>query len=545
MLASAELLAGLGLLFIGLKLLSGHLQQAMGRRVRILLKGATRSRIVGFVSGAITGAVVQSSNAVTLISANLVRGGALTTRDAIPVVAGANVGTSALVFVASVDLKVAVFYLIALVGLCYQFKLDRTPARREWLGVLLGLALLFLGLSLIKLAPQDVSPQTIAALLGDISLPVGFMIGLAVAVITQSASTATILCLASIGTGTIDLIDSFFIVLGANLGSGIATLVSAGGLKGTGRQLCFVHIFVKVTGCLAVYLVWLALPLAGIDPAAALLDFGQDQAPFAISLLFLALQLTGGLAVTLFCRESETLARRLSPPTREDHVSQPHFITDQAMEDPASALELVAQETNRLVRHLPELLPDLDQRAGDDGKVRAVHWRGARAICEATGQFLVELIDRHLTRADLDLALLLQEEQRLLHSLQDTLKDFGDLIDGYGEPPVLAFNLCESLRTMMLELAEAQTGTEADFDLVIALTADKSTALDRIRRTLATGDLGSGEEARNLLTAVSLFERSMWLAHRLAMTLRLRANEANREAPPHHLNRDKADADRS
>lgn len=545
MLASAELLAGLGLLFIGLKLLSGHLQQAMGRRVRILLKGATRSRLVGFVSGAVTGAIVQSSNAVTLISANLVRGGALTTRDAIPVVAGANVGTSALVFVASVDLKVAVFYLIALVGLCYQFKLDRTPARREWLGVLLGLALLFLGLSLIKLAPQEISPQAIASVLGGISGPLGFMIGLAVAVVTQSASTATILCLASIGTGAIDLTDSFFIVLGANFGSGIATLVSAGGLKGTGRQLCFVHIFVKVAGCLAVYLVWMALPLAGLDPVATLSQFGKGQPSFAISLLFLALQLTGGLAVTIFCGQTEALARRFSPPTREDHVSQPHFISDQAMGDPASALELVARETDRLVRHLPELMPDLDQRGEDDGKVRAVQWRGARAISEATGHFLVELIDRHLTRADLDFALLLQEEQRLLHTLQDTLKDFSDLIERYEEPPALAFNLCESLRTMILELADAQGGTEGDFDLVIELTADKSATLDRIRRTLATGALGTGEEARNLLNAVSLFERSLWLAHRLATTLRLTANEANRGASPPHLNRDKADADRS
>lgn len=545
MLASAELLAGLGLLFIGLKLLSGHLQQAMGRRVRILLKGATRSRLVGFLSGGLTGAIIQSSNAVTLISANLVRSGALATRDAIPVVAGANVGTSVLVFVASVDLKVAVFYLIALVGLCYQFKLDRTPARREWLGVLLGLALLFLGLSLIKLAPQDISPEAVAALLGDIAAPLGFMIGLAAAVVTQSASTATILCLASIGTGAIDLSDSFFIVLGANLGSGIATLVSAGGLKGTGRQLCYVHIFVKAVGCAVVYLAWLALPLAGVDPDMLLRQVGQDQPRFVISVLFLVLQLAGALVVTALCGEAEALARRLSPPTREDHVSQPHFITDEAMGDPPSALELAARETSRLVRHLPDLLPDLDQRQSDDGQARAVQWRGGRAISEVTGHFLVELIDRHLTRADLDFALLLQQEQGLLHALQDTLKDFADLIDRYEVPPPLAFNLCEALRTMILELAETQSGAPEDFDLVIALTADRSATLDRIRRTLATGSLGTGEDARNLLAALSLFERAVWLAHRLAMTLRLSANEANRGVTPRHLNRDKADADRS
>lgn len=545
MLASAELLAGLGLLFIGLKLLSGHLQQAMGRRVRILLKGATRSRLVGFVSGGLTGAIIQSSNAVTLITANLVRSGALTIRDAIPVVAGANVGTSVLVFVASVDVKVAVFYLVALVGLCYQFKLDRTPARREWLGVLLGLALLFLGLSFIKLAPQHISAAAVAALLGDISAPLGFLAGFVVAMVTQSASTAAILCLASIGIGAIGLVDSFYIVLGANLGSGVAALVSAGGLKGTGRQLCFVHIFVKAVGCAVVFLIWLTLPLAGFDPALLLQQVGRDQPGFVISVLFLVLQLTGGAAVTVFCAASEALARRLSPPTHEDHVSQPHFISDEAMADPPSALELAAREISRLIRHLPDLLPDLDQRHADDSARRAAQWRGGRAICDATGQFLVELIDRHLSREDLDLALLLQEQQGLIETLQDTLKDFADLIDRYAEPPPLAFNLCESLRTIVFELAETQRAGLEDLELLIELTADRSATLDKIRRSLTGASLGSGEEARTLLSSLSLFERSVWLSHRLAMTLRPGANEANADATPRTLNRDKADADRS
>lgn len=520
MLPIAELLAGLGLLFIGLKLLSGHLQQAMGRRVRVLLKAATGSRLAGLACGSLTGAIVQSSNAVTLIAGNLVRGGILTTREAIPVVAGANVGTSALVFIASVDLKVAVLYLVAMVGIAYQFRLDRTPERREWIGVLLGLALLFLGLSFIKMAPQDVPRETMAALLNGVTPLVGVLIGFAVATITQSASTATILCVAAIGTRAIDLSDAFFIVMGANFGSGIATLISAGNLKGTGKQLCFAHIFVKLIGCLLLGLAWLWAALAGLDPAARLGELGKDSPSFAISIIFLLLQLTGAGAVTLFCGASEALARRFSPPSHEDHVSKPHFITDEAMADPSTALVLAARETNRLVAELPHLLPDLDQRSPGSAAHRATHWLGARTIGLATETFLVDLIDRHLSREDLDLALLVQDRQRLVLSLQDTLKEFGDVADAYVAPPPLLFNLAESLRTLVLELAEAREGPQSEIDLLLELTADRSATLDRIRRSLSSGGLGTGEEARKLLVAVSLFERALWLLNRLAGTLR-------------------------
>ncbi len=520
MLVLAELLAGLGLLFVGLKLMSAHLQQAMGRRVRALLKRATRSRITGFTCGALTGAIAQSSNAVTLIVANLVRGGALTTRDAIAVVAGANVGTSALVFIAAIDLKVAVLYLVALVGLCYQFKIDRTPARREWMAVALGLSLLFLGLDFIKGAPQGVSINDAAFLFSGLTPLVGFLIGVAVAIVTQSSSMAAILCVAAVRAEMIDLELSFFIVVGANFGSGIATLISAGALKGTGKQLCFVHILVKVIGCVVVFALWAAGEALGIFDLVMFDLVAEHGVSFCISVIFLMLQATGAVAVTLFWGTTERIVRKFSPPSREDHVSRPHFITDEALADPSTALDLAARETDRLVKHLPDLLPDLDQHDPNEAKMRAISWRGASTISGATVHFVVELIDRGLLREDLDFALHLQERQDVLRTLQDTLNEFASLIDEFSPPPPLAFNLCEALRTIIFELSDAQDGSQEELDLVIAMTADRSETLDRIRRALSTTPLGTGEGARRLLASLSLFERALWLTHRLALTKR-------------------------
>ncbi len=526
----AQLLAGLGLLFVGLKLMGSHLQQAMGRRVRRLLRAATVSRPAAFLCGTVAGAITQSSNAVTLICANLVRGGVFSTRDAIPVVAGANVGTSALVFIASVNMKAAVLYLVALVGLGFHLRLHARPAWREWMGVALGLALLFLGLDFIKSAPAGVNLAVTAHIVGEFLTPaLGFLLGLVLAVVTQSASTPTILAVAVVQAQVLGLSDATFLVLGANLGSGLATLLSAGDLKGSARQLCIAAILVKLSGCLIVAAAGLAAVLLGHDLDLLLRRLGGNDTAFAISLVFFALQLTGGILVVALIGVSEAISARFSPATREDHLSRPRFIHDQAVKDPSTALDLVSRENARLVTRLPRLIPDLDQSGTDDPKAREAAWRGADAIAAATDRFLVDLIDQRLTREDLNFTLQAQTQVELVRALQETLHEFGTVVDGFAPPPPLVFNLSESLRALLLVLSDAvpADASPADLDVLDALTADRSGLLDRIRRELAASCVTGGDQVRNLMRATSLFERAVWLVRRLSLALRAGPNEDN------------------
>ncbi|GGF89305.1 hypothetical protein GCM10007301_56530 [Azorhizobium oxalatiphilum] len=526
----AELLAGLGLLFVGLKLMGAHLQHAMGREVRRLLRAATVSRVSAFLCGAVAGAVTQSSNAVTLIAANLVRGGVFQTRQAIPVVAGANVGTSALVFIASVNLKVAVFYLVGLVGLAFHLRMDKRAGWRDWMGVMLGLALLFLGLDFIKSAPQELDLAAAAQAVGSLLTPTrGFILGCLLALVTQSASTPTILAVAVVQARVMGLEDGMFLVIGANLGSGLATLISAGDMKGEGRQLCHAAIQVKALGCLMVGLTAVAAMLSGVNLNQWLGHLGGGEPAFVLSIVFLALQLSGALVVVALVKLSERLAVRFSPPSQEDRLSRPHFIHDQAVRDPPTALDLVTRETARLVTQLPAILPDLDRQDGGEKPARLAAWKGAQAISAATDRFLTELIDQRLTRTDLDLALRAQAQVELVRALQETLHEFGMVVDGFRPPPPLVFNLSESLRAVLLVLSDAMPGEsmELDLDVLDTLTSDRSELLDRIRRDLATSCAGGGEEARALMRATSLFERALWLVRRLCLALRARANEDN------------------
>lgn len=528
---AAEILAGLGLLFIGLKAMSAHLQQATGRKVRRLLRGATRSPLVGLVCGALAGAATQSSNAVAVVSGNLVRGGVFTARDAIPIVAGGNVGTALLVFIAAIDFRLVIFYLVAAVGFSYHLRLDRKPALREWMGVALGLALALLGLDFIKRGPGEIDLAALSSLLADGVPPwIGFALGFVVSCLTQSSSTPTILVVALIQARFFGLGEAFFLVLGANLGSGFAALLASGGLEGTGRQLCYVHVLVKAVGCLLVGLLFAGAVAAGGEPLAWLSAAGGGRASASVSVLFLLLQVAGAVPVAFLRDAAETIAARFSPPTVEDDAARPRFITEQALEDPATALDLSEREAARLVRLLPLLLPDLDRGLDGEAAVRLGMWRGGASVGLAIEHFLADLIARGMPRESLRIALHHQSLMETVRTLQDTLHDFTEVIEGFEDIPPLAFNLSEALRAIVLSLADATDAGNDDLDLIIALAADRSELLNRIRRQLAATAMGSEADTRQLLLATSLFERAVWLVRRIAVALRTPDNENKRDA---------------
>jgi len=524
-LSLGECLAGLGLLFIGLRLMSSQLQQSMGRRLRRLLEAATRTLVAGFAAGTLAGIVTQSSNAVAVIAGNLVRARALTTRQAIPVVAGGNVGTSAIVLLAAFNFHLAVLFLVGIVGVSFQFGLDRKAASRGWMNVALGLALLFLGIDFIKAAPRSLDGEALATLLAGMSPLVALALGLVAAMLTQSSSTATILVLAALKAGFVELDSCFFAVVGANLGSGLASFIASAGLQGVGRQLCVVHILVKGIGSGLLLAGYLLAPAFGLDPAELFLRLGRGNPASSISVLFLMLQLVGALPVSLFRGLATRIAMRFSPPTLEDHVSRPRFIDPDAAADPSGALELSASEIAGLITRLPDLLPDLDAAQPADASGLKVLGRGDRAVTATTEAFVVELIGGGLSGHDLDIALAQQSQLDMLRSLQDTLSEFTPLIFTFHPIPPLAFNLSESLRTILLQLSDTLGSPGEDFDLLMGLTNDRSEHLHRVRRQLAASAHGAEADVQRLLLATGLFERAVWLARRLAIALRPRVEE--------------------
>ncbi len=95
--SSASLLAGLGLLYIGIKGIAANLSQLAGRGLRVWIARSTGNYVTSALIGTLAGALTQSTSAVTVILMSLATADLITIPQAVPILVWANVGTSFLV----------------------------------------------------------------------------------------------------------------------------------------------------------------------------------------------------------------------------------------------------------------------------------------------------------------------------------------------------------------------------------------------------------------------------------------------------------------
>ena len=88
------LFGGLALFLYGMNLMSNNLQEAAGERMRAILAAVTKNPFFGVLAGALATAVLQSSSATTVMTIGFVAAGLMGLRQAIPIIMGANIGTT-------------------------------------------------------------------------------------------------------------------------------------------------------------------------------------------------------------------------------------------------------------------------------------------------------------------------------------------------------------------------------------------------------------------------------------------------------------------
>ncbi len=101
-------IGGVGMFLVGMEILTNALRDAAGSNLRRMLARFTTTPLRGVLTGALGTAVIQSSSATTVLTVGFVGAGLLTMLQALGIIYGANIGTT------------ATGWLVSLVG----FKLD-------------------------------------------------------------------------------------------------------------------------------------------------------------------------------------------------------------------------------------------------------------------------------------------------------------------------------------------------------------------------------------------------------------------------------------
>jgi len=526
--ATISILGGLGLFFIGVKGLGANMSQLAGRSLRRWVARSTNSYFLSALIGTISGALTQSTNAITVILMSLASADLITVARAKPILAWANVGTAALVLLAAVDIRLFVYALVGVTGLCFYLNLDRSTRWRPLVSAVLALGLLMLGIELIRSGSEAfrsfgwlreffaaMAQWPLSALLG----------GAALAFVAQSSATISVLAIAMIAAHLIGFDQAMLTVYGASIGSGLGTYMVAGKIRGASRQLALFQALVKLIGVALLLPFYVVEHYAGVPLLAAGIQALAVDPGHQVALIYLACQLAAVLTQLLFGNALQPLLERWSPPQPQESFSRPRYLYDQAVDDPETALTLVDREQARIFALLPLYL-GLDDHLGEEAR----HLRGdavlpaAQALGRSVGDFLGDLADTGAERSVLECVSERQARNSLMLSIHEAMADLGTQLARPFESPVLrelADNLREGLGALLLTAEEAVRSLDPDdIALMRRLTADRDSVVDQLRRGAIAADQGlTAADHRHLYSLTSAFELIVWMLRRYSALL--------------------------
>lgn len=263
------ILGGIAVFMVGMNMMGSNLENAAGKSMRRLMGKATQNRLIGVGTGATVTAIVNSSAATTVMIVGFVNVGIMTLVQATPVIMGANIGTTISAFIMALSAAggsafsvAAVFALVAFAGFVLTLVGKKDKVKR--IGYIFeGVGLIFIGLNVMSGAVHDlldnenisnaVSGMFVAIGNGKTILtweiPVLFLLGALLTAAMQSSAALTSIIITLAGSDLISLQMAMCIILGANVGTCLTSLLSSMGASINAKRAAMVHLLFNLAGC--------------------------------------------------------------------------------------------------------------------------------------------------------------------------------------------------------------------------------------------------------------------------------------------------------
>ena len=522
--SAALFLAGLGFFFTGLDGLNTHLRQMASRRFRSVLSRFTSHPLLASFWGFVLGAITQSASLVSFVIVGMVSSGLLPLTRALVVLAWANLGTIALVFIAAVDILPAIYILIGITGIVVAFRLVgrfAVPLR-----ALYSLGVLFLGLRIMRDAtvPLPDYPWFASALrfLEGSDLLV-FLLGALARTVIQSSSAIMVISLTLSRSGVLGGEQVLLVMHGAAAGVGLSLLLLSAGGAGLSRQIALFQAAINtITG-----LVFLGLfeleAVSGLPFLRTLLaqDALGDPA-FRLALCFMVQQVVVVLLGTAVARSAPAVLERWAPATSEQDQSRPRFVGATRAHEPGVALVLAEKEQSRILELVPTMLEEILEQ-GRRSSISAVEaLRVSESLDQEIRHYLEELVEsQELDAVSAQRLLEVEERGRALMTLVHSTTEFCDLARADVRDPRVASlvrDLSESLHAILLTTVDTlREPDEIGLSILAAMTSDRGDMMSEVRARFVSASDGLGvREKSALMFLTTLFERIVWVVSRMA-----------------------------
>lgn len=322
--------------------MSEGIQKVAGEKLREIMSAMTSNRFFGVFTGLIITSLVQSSSATTVMTVSFVNAGLLTLGESISVIMGANIGTTItgwLISIFGFKVNIASITLpIIAVGLPLMF--SNKSNLKSWSEVLIGFALLFMGLDALKGSVPDLkgNPEVLEFLgnfsdLGVWSLIISIGIGTLLTIIVQSSSAAMALTLVLLNQDVITLEMAAGIVMGENIGTTITANLAAIVANTQAKRSARAHFIFNVFGVIwMIFAFPLFMRLTDLMTPVFSTIF-QDDSPTELSLALFhtTFNLTNTFILIWFIPIIENVVSKLVQPKTEEEKSHLEYISGSMM----------------------------------------------------------------------------------------------------------------------------------------------------------------------------------------------------------------------
>lgn len=290
-----SLFGGLGMFLYGMKLMSEGLEKAAGAKMRGILEFFTKNRFIGMIVGIIFTAVIQSSNATTVMVVSFVNSGLMNLMQASGVILGANIGTTVTGQLIAFNLS-DIAPLVVIIGVIMVMFCKKQNVKK--IGeVILGFGILFMGLSIMgdSMTAVKESP-TILRFLASLSNPfAAILVGFLITAVLQSSSATVGIILLMVSQGLLEFAICPFMILGCNIGSCVSALVASLGGKKDAKRAALIHFLFNVIGSVIMFVILISanemitdrlIYISGGNLARAVANVHSLMKVFEVAMLF-------------------------------------------------------------------------------------------------------------------------------------------------------------------------------------------------------------------------------------------------------------------
>jgi phosphate:Na+ symporter len=343
-----ELAGYVGLLLWGTHMVTSGVQRGFGAELRVWLGQNLQQRWRAFLVGVGVTTALQSSTATGLIATSFTVTGLIGLGSGLAVMLGANVGTTLITQILSIDIGPIAPPLILAGVLTFRWSDDDRAKNLGRIAIGLGLMLMALGGLVHALGPIEhaAALKTILDALGD--EPVLALLIAAILTWGCHSSVAVVLLIVSLAaTHVIAPVPSLALVLGANIGGTLPALIEAG--SPVARRLPLGNVMVRLVGCA------IALPLLPYC-VALLARLDANPARLVVNFHTAFNVVLAALFILPTNRMAQLLIRMLPDPPKPADPGAPLYLESAALDAASIALTNASRETLRMADMVDSML---------------------------------------------------------------------------------------------------------------------------------------------------------------------------------------------